>query len=517
MDFNWRVKLLRDPYIQITPLTPDDQLELDPSGRAYEFMEKICSSDGSQVTPQSPDTVRYGSPERWLAWHDEFCSLNYTDRHAPLWKFNQECRAKWGYQGGIPSFANILPVITEMYSRAHEPRSFDATIVGLRYIISLIDDAVAKFGVPQPCVVDRYRTNAALPTMGKKGDYCAETVWMSEYRHVVPDLIGTRFQFQKSRLINQDSINNVRYVEELLARVRNWLRKYLPAVFGSWVNPNSPGGINQLITDSIDHNDVNIEGDYEHMDAGYGRACAQLILPVYERLLDPGEFNQLASYVSEVWTQPIYFGSFMLTGEHDLLSGIPITQDFETIFSAALHLGCDIVLGGKRRISLFIGDDSLLTYPRKYARLALEVRDLIHEESKRTGCYMHPDKTRFDTGDIRYCKRVYYPGAPRCWRNGSYIMPGAYPPVRTLNTIVLPERSVKPTQLVSAQLQRCDNLYGTPSWHSFVDGLYSRTRWDLPDPDYFSDTNVMIDWWDRVYGERWTPLSSVTYLYLTKR
>lgn len=512
---NWRIKLLHNPYVEFVPLTSDDQLELDPTGKAREFLQKLTSSDGSRRTPQSPDTLRY-APEKWLAWHDEFVMLNRTDRHHPLWDFNDECRAKWGGQGGTPSFSAIYDSLVEMFERAHHPRSFDVTIVGLRYLMSRILDAVEHYGVPQPVNVTRYRTNAALPTMGKKSDYHSETISMSPHRHVAPDLLGTRFQFQKSRMINQDAIGNVRLVEEFLARVRQWLRKYLPDIFGSWLNPVCVGGVAERITEAVDRGDINIEGDYHHMDAGFGRQCGELILPIFEVLLDPGEFQILAAYCEEVWKQPIYFGDFLLCGEHDLLSGVPITQDFETYFSAALHLGADCIVGQKRRVSLFIGDDSLLTYPRRYEREAEDVVTLIHEESARTGCIMHPDKTRFNTGDMRYCKRVYYAGGPRVQVEGRSLLLGAYPPIRTLNTIVLPERSVVPSQLVSAQLSRMDNLFGTPCWHQFVDGVYKRVSWDLP-PLETLESDVYVDWWDRVYGERWSPLSSRTYKYLASR
>lgn len=512
---NWLRKLMVNPYLQVMPLTPEDQLELDPTGKAREFINKVTSVEKNCPTPQSPDTRRY-TIEQWFAWLDEWRQRQFTDRHRPLWEFDAEMRMKCGRQGGIPPFSDILPSIEEMYERAHFPRKFHYTVIGFRYICSRVQDAVSKYGVPQPSPITYLSTNASLPSMGKKGSYRAETESLAPYRHLFPDLVGTRFQFMKPRLIHQDAVGNVRQVEEYLSRVRKWLTQYLPDLFGCWINPNSARGYAPQITDAVQRQDINLEGDYHHMDAGYGRACGDLVLPIYELLLAPAEFRQLSYYMDELWTQPMYFGSVLLLGEHDLFSGVGPTQDFETIFSAALHCGADIATGSKSVLKLFIGDDSLITWGRRDLSRARDARDIIHEESAATGCIMHPEKTRFNTGDIRFCKRVWYPAAPKIWRDGVQFAPGAYSPSRTMTTIVCPERSVKPQYLISAQLQRCDNLLGTPGWHSFVEVIYSRVTWELPTPEYF-EWGVELDWWDRVYGERWSPLSSPTYSWLAQR
>nr|QXV86696.1 MAG: RNA-dependent RNA-polymerase [Picobirnavirus sp.] len=501
-------------FCEVAPLSEHRRLELDPTGKASVFVANLIRADDiTNMTPPSPD-LRHVD---WVSTYQSFRMAHYTERHSLYWQFADEFVTKMGPQGGRVPMHLILQSLEESYTRAHSRRKFDAINYGHKILLASIKEMINRVGVPSPVPVRYLHTNAALPTMGKKDSFLANTIGMSNWRHVQTDLVGTRYQFQKPRTIHQDAISNVRYVEEYLARVRQWLVRYFPQWFGGWQNYRV--SIAPAITDAIARGDINYEGDYYHMDEGFGRLLAKkFILPIFELLLDPAEFLHFSSYVEEMWEQPIFMGTFCLCGEHNLLSGVGPTQDFETYYSLQLHLGCEFVSGAKATAVAIIGDDSLALFRKKDRRAALAYKDAIEREASLNGMRFNLEKCRFDTPDYRFCKRIYYPGAPTHWVAGRAVQLGGYPYTRTMNTMALPERSTKPSLLVAAQLSRMDNALGSPNWAQFVDLMYKHSDWKVNEAAYADLQELAdLDWWYRVYGERWDPQSSPSYRYLTSR
>lgn len=507
------IELCKTKGLIMQPLSSCSQDRIDPTGKAREFINKLIATDGvCHHTAPAPEF--HLSVDAALELYQQFRSKNYTAKHACFWEYDSTFDKKFGRQGGTVGIALVLDSLAESYARAQFARSFNVLRYGHEIFLQEVKAMVDKVGVPQPIIVKKLDTNASLPTMGKKGHFLPETIGAAQWRHVQPDLVGTRFQFQKARTIHQVSVLDVNAVAEYLARVRKWLTTYFPQWFSAWKNPRLI--TEPRITNALNRHCINYEGDYEHMDEGFGRQIAEeFILPLFEVLLDPGEFMHFAAYVSEMWTQPIFMGSFLLTGEHDLLSGVGPTQDFETYYGVQLHLGAEFVSGAKSEFYAAIGDDSLALFPRRQGREALAYKQAIEEEAARNGMRFNLEKCRYDTVDYRFCKRQWYPGAPTYWGSSGQVQRGAYPLIRTYNTIMFPERTCHPSAHVPAQLSRCDNAFGSPAWPQFVDLLYGRARWNLDVSAFDMDELSKVDWWYRVYGERWDPTSSITYRYLT--
>nr|QXV86694.1 MAG: RNA-dependent RNA-polymerase [Picobirnavirus sp.] len=500
-------------YITVVPLWPDKQLELDPTGKATQFVTRLIAADEiTNMTPKSPD---FSSSIDWREVYLHFKGKNYTDKHSYYWEFSDSFLAKMDRQGGTVPMHLILDSLKESYTRAHFKRRFDVLNYGKKILLGMIDSRIQRVGLPQRVDYSNCEKNSALPVMSKKTHYLAETVGMGPWRHVWPDLVGTRYQFQKPRTIHQDSVNNINIVAEYLKRVRGWMVREFPELFNGWTNYR--GTTSRELTLGISRGDINYEGDFEHMDEGFGKPIAiKFLLPIFERLLDPGEFLHFAAYVEEMWTQPIFMGSFCLCGEHDLLSGVGPTQDFETYYGVMLHLGANFVSGGKARSYSGIGDDSIALFPKKCLGNARAYKEAIESEAALNGMRFNLEKCRFNTPDYRFCKRIWYPGAPTTWINGECRQIGGYPYTRVMTAMAMPERSTAPRNLVAAQMSRLDNSYGSPSWAQFCDLMYKLSNWDLYTVD---DANLeelaQSDWWYRVYGERWDPQSSVSYRYLT--
>lgn len=436
-------------------LTAHEQAELDPTGQAFDAAQKLLSRTETIYNTPSPNWNR----DRVLDKYERVLST------APLWyqEYEHENARKLKPQGGRPAWSEIEPGILESFTRGHRPR-FTLLRNARTYLLRLIEQRVALYGYPQD-VPHAYvtGTNAGIPTMSKKGTYFAETVGMSPYRHLLPAILGTRVQFGKARVIYQDSVCNVKYVNAVLAKVRYWLRTYIPEYFGAWTNPHYT--IYPWMTEALDMNYVSVEGDYEHMDQGFSRPVAEFLLPVYELLLDPGEFRLISQYVMEVFQQPIYLGRYITVSEHNLLSGINPTNDWETIFSVINYLAAAQNSGIYPKRIVAIGDDASAIFACKYRNYLHEYYDALSMQSSDALMRLNHDKCRVGQPGIKFCKRYWHPGTPRI--NG--VAPGAYSGYRTIWNTVWPERSADSWQheLVSS-IQRLDNLVGAPTYASTV-------------------------------------------------
>jgi hypothetical protein len=362
-------------------------------------------------------------------------------------------------------------------------------------------------------------TNAAIPTGLKKGTYLAETLGAKPYRHYFPNLPGERYQRKKFRTINQDSVLNVRLTEKALSACRHFLADHIPELFGSWLNPEAV--IQPVCTKIVDKHYYSVETDYEKMDEHFSFAATiEIVRPIYEALLIPGEFQYFAMVIDEMFDQPIYLGNRMWTGRHNLLSGQNPTNDFETIMQVCQAAGILLVLGYDpvKVLQLHLGDDQVVAFRSKDE--AERYFQMFVAESELNGLAINIEKSTIRHGQVQYCRKLYYAAGRRhVTTEGKHLLIGAYPTVLALNSIVNPER-MSATQgiLACATYQRLDNCTGSPDYYELLQFVWRYTH--LSDCKMTERDALLYsatDWWYRLYGESWSPEASPSYCFLNKR
>nr|UUA79518.1 RNA-dependent RNA polymerase [Picobirnavirus sp.] len=497
--------------------------ELDPTGKARATISRMVGDSRSPISPLFQGRKRSDYLDQFQS---KVFSNMRTERHGSYVAYSDEMTGKFGPQGGSFDLSIVINSFEESYALAEAAKSVDMVLIGVQVLLSAIDYYL-NHDCPVPYIPANYvgvtGTASAFPAFTSKGTFDAETVGdYRNWRHLLLDVPGQRHTKCKYRTINQDACSNVRYVEAILHTVRVWLKTYLPQYFSSWLNPNVY--LRPMINSSIARRKTNYESDYKAMDNHYSRFIAErVVLPIYERLLLPADYLHLAHYVHEAFEQPIFLGKFIATGLHNLLSGVTITNDFETIYSVCLHLGAMHTCLTEKEIRntdmAALGDDVFVMLPQSVSEARLQdFKDCVMSEAALNGLEMQEQKCRVATGDLRYCRRVYYESAPRSINphTGCLEIEGCYPTVLALNSAVNPENVPKSKEhAFVALLQVCDNAHGSPDWSAFVDYIWHM----LPDdkqrlaevikasPDKF----VEDDWWSRLYNERFQLASSLTF------
>lgn len=492
--------------LEIIDLTPEDQLILDPTGRCRETLKRY---ERESFNPQSSLTTRLTSSQ----WLEQLHLVNaqmqsQARKHAIYFDWNYNFDSKYGPQGGTFHIDKLKDIYRESYSNVGTPK-LHAIIRGRDYLLRRIKAITQKVGIASPTPGTVVDTAAALPMGGHKGGYYQECVGARQWRHLFPVLPGERRQRGKDRCINQDAVTNVRYIESELNGIRYWLRSNLPEYFGSWLNPKQV--VRPTLTKIIDANMYVAETDYDGMDLHFSRVLAEeIFLPICEALLPPGNYLHLAQYVTAAFYQPIYFGEELWTGEHNLLSGISITNDVETIVSVCQDIGCTLCIGvaPEDSLQLHIGDDQVKAFRSQRHRDAYF--DAFAEESDLIRLPLSLQKCEKRRGVAGYCRTLYYPGGKR---DAEGFLIGAYPTVLTLNSVVNPEFLSRTSGIAAcATYQRLDNAVGSPDWINLVH-MVARFS-DLKKREFSDDDCHHLsarDWWYRVYGEVWEPSCSPSY------
>lgn len=485
-------------------LTPEDQLMLDPYGNNRNFIKQFPSLKGYYAAPSSYYSV---TPDEMKDRVEALERRLRCKKHIPYFTYVDEMWSKWGPQGGRYPWNEMEAKLSNYYVRAankHEVRRVLAQ--GRDFLIRRIKQVMRCVGGPQYTATHLYGTAAALPTGLHKGDYLAEVTGMKPFRHMFPALLGQRRMRCKDRLIFQDSVCNVRYVESELTAVRNWLKSYLPEYFSAWLRPDLVQ--DKILTDALEHRDTFVETDYIGMDEGFSfDIVREIILPIYEVLI-PDSFLSFAAAIEEQFNQPVYMGTYLVTGLHNLFSGIGCTNDFETEYTVCLALGTALELNCLEKTQMTVlGDDCTIALRTQSHSLPREFLNCMIETSNAADMLIHDDeKSRIASGETRFCRKVYYLSGTR---NSDGTLLGAYPFNLAVNSIIQPERPSKTEGIAAvADLQRMDNCYGVPGWTELVQMLLKLSSHKFSCLDV---TASPIDWWERLYGERWDPASSPSF------
>lgn len=495
-------------------LTPEEQLKVDPSGEIRNRLARIPRNDEFH---EKPSPFMRCSPTAIDEYVDPLIARLDNTAHRPYIAYVKEMRDKCGPQGGLFSFHNMDQQIQGYFERAENTHIIDRRLIEARdYLIRRIKQHIEQVGYPDQSIpFSSLKTWAGSPTALQKGDFLAEAVGAKPWRHCYPTVPGQRRMRNKDRVIFQDSVLNVRYIEKPLTSVRNWLKREFPEYFDAWRNPMLT--MNARITKCIDRRSHFTEWDYLAMDKGFSLDIVrELILPIYEVLI-PENFLSFASFIEELFYQPVYMGNYMYTGLHNLLSGQAITNDFETIYTVLLVIAEMMTYElAQDDVEMFVlGDDMTLALPEKMGKLSFKILEDAIELSGLADMIIHNDeKSRCVQGETRFCRKVYY---PRAKRDINGVMLGAYPVNLVFNNIWRPERPAKSAGLAAlADLQRLDGLEGTPDFTQAVQYVCKRSAHHLK----FTEEELLLyrtkatDWWDRVYGERWDPYASSAWKLL---
>lgn len=522
----------RTDKLEIVDLTSEQQDKYDPTRKGRQFL-KGMEKEGD-FTPTPPEFRKFPKDVYldWKAVRDK--RLAYNSPHLPILRYEDELAVKCGPQGKRVALSALKDSLHELYRQV--PRSINPDILrrGVRYLLQRIRDRV-QLHVPQPIRgIGVTGTSAGLSTMLKKGQFYAETIAMTAWRHVKPDLIGQRYQRSSARLIHNDDVCNVRYIENLLSEVRFYLRREFPEYFGSWLPPYKWVEPCMHAAVHSQYGFSSAEADYEKCDRYFSRDLAMELLPIYEAILTPGDYLHFASFIEELFEQPVFLGEEMWTGLHNLFSGQGITNDFETLYDVCQMLGVLLSLGVSpiglegpkpRLISLSNGDDMTLIEiyrnpSQRDSRFSNDYLQAYAEAAASCNMIIHPDKSRISTEDIRFCRRVYYPALKSECVDGNILgVRGAYPSNFTLMSLYHPESHQPDATLRAiACLSRLDNLYGSPLWSPFVEYVLSRRTPSYPLPDQLEQAaSDYTDWWYRVYNTRFDLRKSPTYSIILKR
>nr|UAW00468.1 MAG: RNA-dependent RNA polymerase [Porcine picobirnavirus] len=497
--------------MRIEYLTPRETELLDPTGKAtahYQAMHAFEQPSRGYTTLKTDDIPKF------------IRSKAIGGRHSDYDQMNEEALLKIGPQGNVISYEDLIDIVKLYYdipviSRLKHP----VLQAGRDYLLKLIKEHVDIYGLPQYDYTISYEnTSASLPTMSKKGTFMAETVMCKTWRHPIPILAGQRYMRGSPRAIFMDPVANVRYIEGTIRTVKDFLRKVFPQFFSGWLNPYE--AISPAATFFVDRQAAFIETDYVKMDRHFTLDIVEeYIFPVYE-LLVPDTYISFASFVEELFEQPVYLGwGKLLTGRHTLFSGQVITNDFETIYTIELALGILLKYGLLHKSLILANGDDLsigllnCTIDRAKA-LAAELIDI----SNQLGLIMHAvddPKTNIRKGKFAFCRKLYYPSGRR---NAEGHLLGAYPSVFVMNNIINPEFPCRlPSQAAVADLQRLDGLIGSIDYYQVADQIlkHSTHKFASFDVDDIAYVNSR-DWWQKLYNERWSPESSPTYRYFAK-
>lgn len=497
--------------VEILYLSPEEVRAIDWTGAGFNWINAFPKE---KSWPGKPSPY-YNKDAAWF-FDRYYANLrNLGLKHKPYVTYVNEMIDKVVQQGGQYSLKLMKEMCREYYINV--PNSINPDKILFKAMDKLrrrIRFYIRRDGYPQDVPIKFGNTQGALPTFMLKSTYQAQAAYEKhQFHHIEPNIPGQRVQ-HKPRVIFMDSCGNYAHFQPLLAKCREWLKAHFPEDLDAWRNPNL--SMKKRITKLLDRGFTSIELDYKRMDQWF---CWELvrtfILPLYEELLTPGEYLIFASMAEEYFKQELFFGTELWCGEHTLFSGIPPTNDFETLWDWILSEALAILHPDYKLVSFKLGDDLSLL-----GKCTLtQASDLVKEAITLTcgvNLRLHEDeKNRIAQGDFRFLKQLYYLGGKRDWE-GTLI--GAYPGNILLRNVLLPEYSNNQTGIAAiADLQRCDGLVGSPDYAQTVDLLLSNTKhqFALITPEDVEAASEK-DWWSKLYGESWDPRCSATYQHYFK-
>lgn len=498
----------------------EDLHSVDPLGKGldwfhHHFPAKATLEQPSPLFKETPEVIIDKYVQRFLS------DKEYCNRHAPILDYERELVSKCSRQGGLHPFADVRENFESYYLVEDDVQFGKVAEVGLETFLRMIDGAVDRNGYPQ--VYYTYQTaNTAFgsPFGGYKSNVYHHQQWPSNngWWHPLPIWPNTRNMRSRTRCVFAASAFDCDYLQPSLTAVRCWLKVHFPNIFGAWRNPRDT--LYRDIGLGVIRNKWFLETDFKAMDTHFSLAVVKkLILPIYQHLLSPADYLHFAQYVEECFSQPLQVGTQLWTGLHNLFSGLPFTNDFETLYDVVIYLGAHVLAGQEVSDFQFVfkacGDD-VVYHGDKLS--VMKVYDLVRGEFTLNGVILSEEKTRIQQGECRFCRQVYYPACRREYtESGEQMLIPAYPFILTLNSCVQPEKTAetRSNELLNA-FTRLDNAVGHYRFKDAVmfvfNNMTDEAKWPLrPGSMQEFETIQRKDWWYKVYGTTYTLGESPSY------
>lgn len=488
----------------------DDSLDPLGVGRVWfhqHFSKEVCLERVSPLFAQDPQDIVHEYVSHFLS------DKELNSKHRPIVEYERELETKCGRQGGKVPWPVASKLFAQYFVLPRRTRFRKVAEVGLKTWLRRIGAKLRRVAPPNT-QRDLFLQNTAfgLPYGGSKSnEYSHKQVPLSGWWHPYPCLPNTRFMRSKLRCVFCSSGLDCDAIGPDLTSVRNWLKEYFPHEFGAWREPHEY--TYRDIATGVIRNKWFLETDFKAMDTHFTwRIVQKLILPIYQLLLAPADYLHFAAFIEEAFRQPLLCGNELWTGEHSLFSGLPFTNDFETLYDAIIYMGAHVLCG--QPVDTFgycfkaIGDD-VVYYGSK--EVVLTVYDLVRDEFAANGVILSEEKTRIQQGECRFCRHVYYPGCRRELNKDGYeIIIPAYPMILSINNSIQPESTADSrTNELLSDFQRWDNGDGHYAFDNIVNWIISKMRPEVVRPlaagaEQAFEHLQLKDWWFKVYGTTYT-------------
>lgn len=495
--------------LSITQLSSHEMdMQYDPYHEARRWFKAHFSSNTTEVP-----SVLFNSDgdNTILDYSKRFLTELSSPKHLPLIEYEREMVKKaLTPQGGTVTWDRARGIFEKYYISADIQPTYRLVVEGRDALLRVIRQLVHEDGLPSInhdyCYAS---TAAAMPMGGHKSDFLTHVTGRgAQYTHAQIVLPNTRNQRGKIRGIFACSVLDNDDLQPVLTGVREWLKFHFPHMLAGWLNPTEY--LYPDITRAIDLNAWFLETDFNSMDQHFSWPIVRdIILPIYGELLPEWEFMPFAAKVEELFTAPLLAGSELWTGLHTLFSGIPPTNDFETLYDVCLYLGAHCHTRSSfddfERNFKAVGDDVLYSGNEYVVK---SVYALVRHETRRNGVVLSEEKTRMQQGSCRFLRQVYYRNLPRYFNeDGQCYMRPAYPLVLAINNCIRPERchAYVPDELLAC-FTRLDIGAANFQFENIVQWLYGLIDKSRVNPQqvkvcdqHFTDMQ-MRDWWYKVYG-----------------
>lgn len=470
-----------------------------PAELRIPYFRARSTSNKDFSKPRISMLVKRGTMEEFTDW-----MLAQVATDIELVSFERDMLTKVGPQGGQVPLALLKEKVLQYYERPRRNVSPPPAMIRSRdRLIARIKDAGMVLHYMQP---ERLKTFSGLPNLLKKDDPI-DIEFREDAHHTMnpvlyPAIAGHRYQRNAVRAIFMDSSWNVATIERDLTAIRNYLRTHF-IEFGSWLNPQTI--INPLITGGMTRGYLHLEGDHKAKDQNVTlKLMEELVFPVWE--IFPGG-KRLIDIVSRLMHIPVIVGDEIIFGPHNQFSGMAFVTDAQTILGYIYQDALVEELNIFDFYHLSLGDDMLIG-GKFTPNIGHTMLNLFLEWSSLCGEVAHPEKQRTNIAFPRYLKRLYKPQFPKIEGN----VQGAYPAILAVNSIIHPEKAEdNHTTSWYATLSRLDNLVGHPQYNNIVTWLLARLYHRIG-----GLCKGNKDWWERVYGERWSHRTSRSFRILAQ-
>jgi len=430
--------------------------------------------------------------------------LNQQSNSVPkaIREYDDAMWEKVGPQGGVPSREAISDALDAYYQSPQ--RSLDIPLdmlIARDAWVAAVDTIPSRLLDEFDDVVPR-DSASGIPFMGHKDnefECCVAHQIAANSSKPLPPLVGWRQQRNATRAIFIAPWSNVLKLQRAFTLLQNQLRSRFPE-FGSWARPDL--SVTPQITRAIRRGWVFFGGDFKKKDQNMTLAEVQiLVYPILEKAWGV-HAKRLLSFIDDLYQVPTYLGQELHVGPHNAFSGETFVPPVETILGVIYGTALASKFQMHPYLNLALGDDSLLGWKGTVEQAEL-VRATFVEWATRCGEVAHPEKQEVSHYP-RYLRRTYLNRGP-VDEKGNLI--GAYPVSLTVNSIWNPEYPQESiAHRVIAILQVLDNLRGHPLWNALV--AYVGRRLTNVDLGGVLHTPPPVDWWSRLYGEKWDPVKS---------